>query len=113
MVRFKLVRRKISSSGRRIPEDCVEKINDYLDGLHSKVDGYELNEIFNFDESSFYMDMPGNYSIERKGINIVFFKTSGKEKTSLSCLFTADASGKKLPLLFVVPRRKKNRRFRA
>ena len=33
--------------------------------------------------------------------------TTGKEKTRLSCLMTATASGCKLPTLCVVPRKKK------
>lgn len=39
--------------------------------------------------------------------NFVFLKLKGKEKTRLSCLMTCTASGKKLPILTVVPRKKK------
>jgi type II secretory pathway component PulK len=51
-----------------------------------------LNQIIGFDETSFYMDAPGSYTIE---------------KTRLSCLMTATASGKKLPIVCVVPRKKR------
>ncbi len=66
-----------------------------------------MNEIFGFDESSFYMDAPGSFSIAKKGSKRVAAKTSGKEKTRLSCLMTATASGRKLPIVCIVPRKKK------
>ena len=66
-----------------------------------------MNQIVGFDETSFYMDTPGYYTLERKGKKRVCANTTGKEKTRLSCLMTATAAGKKLPVLCVVPRKKK------
>jgi hypothetical protein len=53
-----------------------------------------LNQIIGFDETSFYMDAPGSYTIAKKGSKRTAAKTTGKEKTRLSCLMTATASGK-------------------
>lgn len=73
------VQRRISSSGRTLPNDCIDKIKAYLDEIQTKVKKYKYDAIFNFDESSL-------------------------EKVRLSCLFTASADGYKLPILCVVPR---------
>jgi hypothetical protein len=40
------------------------------------------------------------------GSKRVLVRSSGKEKARISCLFTAAASGIKLPILCVVPRKK-------
>ena len=50
------------------------------------------------------MDAPGSFTIEKKGKRRVSAKTTGNEKARLSCLMSA--SGFKLPVLFVVPRKK-------
>ena len=109
MKRYNLAFRRITTSGRELPKDCVEIIKKFLDEVKNKIEdkGYRLNEIFGFDESSFYMDAPGSFSIAKKGSKRVAAKTSGKEKTRLSCLMTATASGRKLPIVCIVPRKKK------
>ena len=71
------------------------------------ISGYTLDQIIGFDESSFYMDAPGCYTLEKKGSKRASAQTTGKEKTRLSCLMTATAAGKKLPVLCVVPRKKR------
>ena len=53
------------------------------------------------------MCSPGTYSMEFKGKRKCYAKTSGKEKVRLSCLMSASADGTKLPILTVVPRKKK------
>jgi len=55
------------------------------------------------------MDAPGSFTIEKKGKKRVSAKTTGKDKARLSCLMSATASGVKLPVLCVVPKKKKNR----
>ena len=50
---------------------------------------YSDTQIFSFDESSFYMDYVGNYTLEKKGSKRALCKTSGKVKVRLSCLMTA------------------------
>ena len=53
------------------------------------------------------MDAPGSFTIEKKGSKRAAARTTGKEKTRLSCLMTATAAGKKLPVVCVVPRKKR------
>ncbi|RNA36562.1 Pogo transposable element with [Brachionus plicatilis] len=67
---------------------------------------FEPKQIFNFDESSFYMCSPGNYTIDYRGSKKSYVKSCGKEKVRLSCLMTSSADGTKLPILCVVPRKK-------
>jgi hypothetical protein len=71
------------------------------------ISDYRLDEIFGFDESSFYMEAPGCFTLEKKGSRRAPAQTSGKEKVRLSCLMTATASGKKFPVICIVPRKKK------
>ena len=67
MGRFNLVYRRISSSGRNLPKDFIEKIKNHLNLVQEAASRYEPSMILGFDESSFYMDAVGNYSIETKG----------------------------------------------
>lgn len=107
MARYNLVFRRISGSGREFPNNSVEIINDYFKETRYFIESkkFTLNQIINFDETSFYMDMPGNYTLEMKGSRRARCKTTGKEKVRLSCIFSATASGIKLPILCVVPRK--------
>ena len=50
-------------SGRNLSKDCVEKIKKYLDFVQDKAKNYEPKSIYAFDETSFYMDAVGSYSI--------------------------------------------------
>jgi hypothetical protein len=67
MYRFKLGDRRITSSGRNLPKDFIEKIKSYLALVQEKVDKYGMGSIIGFEESSFYMDAVGNYSVEIRG----------------------------------------------
>ena len=81
---------------------------EYLKDLRETIKNhnFQLNEIINFDETSFYMDSVGNYSKASKGARKVYAKTTEKEKVRLSCLMTSTASGHKFPTLCVVPKKK-------
>ena len=68
MNRFDLVQRRITGTGRTLPKDCKEQIKSYLGTIQEIAKTYNPKNIFNFDESSFYMDMPGNYAIEKRGL---------------------------------------------
>ena len=67
MDRFDLVQRRITGTGRTLPKDCKNQINHYLNQVQSFAKLYDPKCIFNFYESSFYMDSPGTYSIEKRG----------------------------------------------
>lgn len=50
------------------------------------------------------MDQPGSYTFETLGSQRVVATTTGKEKVRISCIFSARAAGRKLPILMVIPR---------
>ncbi len=68
MYRCKCVYRRITSSGRNLPKDLIPKLKANLSRLQDKARKYEWGSILGFDESSFYMDSVGNYSVEVRGI---------------------------------------------
>jgi hypothetical protein len=106
MNRFDLRNRRITGCGKNVSKECKTEIINYLKAVEKMRQNIPLKAIFNFDETSFYMDMPGNYTLAKKGEKRVFAKTTGKEMARLSCLFTSSADGTKLPILCVVPRKK-------
>ncbi|RNA17277.1 pogo transposable element with KRAB domain-like [Brachionus plicatilis] len=57
------------------------------------------------DETSIYLDFPSNYTYDTKGARRVKANTTGGERVKLSAAFTASASGEKLPIYIVVPRK--------
>jgi len=67
MNRNDLVRRRITGTGRTLPKDCKEQIKSYLGTIQEVAKTYDSNHVFNFDETSHYMDRPGNYAIEKRG----------------------------------------------
>jgi hypothetical protein len=108
MRRNDLVIRRLSGSGRGFPSNCQNIVQEFVREVNTKIAGNNLttSQIFNFDESSFYMCSPGNYTIDYRGTKKSYAKTCGKEKVRLSCLMCGSADGKKLPVLCVVPRKK-------
>ncbi len=66
MRRHNLVIRRISGSGRNLLKDCVNTIKSYLDCVQGRAKDYPKELVFGFDETSFYMDSFGSYSIETK-----------------------------------------------
>ena len=106
LTRHNLTNRRITGSGKNVSKDCKNEIISYLKAVENLRQNTPLKAIFNFDETSFYMDAPASYTIAKRGEKKVFAKTTGKEKVRLSCLFTSSADGTKLPILCVVPRKK-------
>jgi len=52
-----------------------------------------------------YLDMPPNYTLEKKGVKEVLLKTTGCEKFRLTVTLAATAGGKKLPPLLILKRK--------
>ena len=106
MRRYNLVLRRISGSGRSFKPDTVNTVHEYLKDVRELAHNYSDDEIINFDESSYYMDAVGNYTVSSKGARKTYAQTTGKEKVRLSCLMASTANGKRFPILTVVPRKK-------
>ncbi len=56
------------------------------------------------DETCIYLDCPSNYTYSERGVRRVKASTAGGERTRLSSVFTAAATGQKLPIYSIVPR---------
>jgi len=52
-----------------------------------------------------YLDMPPNYTLEKKDVKEVLLKTTGCEKLRLTVMLAATANGKKLPPLLILKRK--------
>ena len=105
MNRYNLVLRKISGSGRAFKPDTVNVTLNYLKEVRELAKEYSDKEIFNFDETSYYMDAVGNVTIALKGSRKTYAMNTGHEKVRLSTLMCASASGHKLKIVAVVPRK--------
>ena len=57
---------------------------------------YPLSMIGNMDETPVYVDIPGNYTLERKGMKSITMATTGHEKEKLTVMLAAMADGTKL-----------------
>ncbi len=109
--RHNLVVRRISGSGRELPKDCCVQIKEYLQKANTIMKEYSTNAIISFDETSIYADMLGSFTYEQKGKSKVSAVSSGNEKTRLSCLMASTMSGKKLPVIVVIPRKRPFQNF--
>lgn len=86
--RYGLVLRRISGSGRAFKADTVVTIRDYLLEIRNLAKDFTEDEIFNFDETSFYMDSVGNYTLAGKGSRKTYASTTGnKYLTFNKCLY--------------------------
>ena len=64
-----------------------------------------MRQMANADETAIYLDMPPNYTLEKKGMKEVLLKTTGCEKLSLTVMLAATANGRKLPPLLILKRK--------
>ena len=87
MRRYDLSLRRISGSGRAFPANTKEIIEAYLEELYGFITKhkYNKNQIFNFDETCIYMDMPSKYTVSHVGARKTFSKSTGKEKARYFC----------------------------
>jgi len=64
-----------------------------------------MGQIANANETAIYLDMPPNYTLEKKGVKEVLLKTTGCEKLHLTVMLAATADGRKLPPLLILKRK--------
>ena len=79
MKRYNLVLRRMdgSGSGWSFKQDTPIIIVNYLKKVREKAKEFTEDEIFNFDESSFYMETVGNYTVSNKGARKTYAATTG------------------------------------
>ena len=104
--RHNLSRRRITTSGRPLPSDAIDVIEEYLESVNGLIAKYSFlpEQILGMDESSHYMDEPGSYTYEAINSQRAEASTTGMEKTRISCAYTGSAAGNKLDILTVLPR---------
>jgi hypothetical protein len=107
MKRNNLVQRRVTGVGKGFPTNLKEIIENFLDEFHRirLEKNYTDDQVWNFDESAFYMDSLGNYTIEKKGSKRAYCKSTGKERVRMSCLMCASSTGVQLPVLAIIPRK--------
>ena len=64
-----------------------------------------MGQIANADETAIYLDMPPNYTLEKKGVKEIILKTTGCEKLRLTVMLAATADGRKLPPFLILKRK--------
>ncbi len=98
--------RRITTSGRDFPANTEAIINDFFKTCQSlSPDGFGKESIINMDETSISLDFPSKVTYERKGTKRVKSVTTGGGRVRLSAAFSTTASGEKLPILILVPRK--------
>ena len=105
LVRNKFVLRRITTTGRKLPNDAPEAVNEFFALCNRTLRNVNREQIFAADETNFHLDSPPNYTYETRGIDRVGATTSGKEKAKVSVMVCANAMGLKLPLVVIVPRK--------
>jgi hypothetical protein len=60
--------RRITTTGRDLPSDCISVIQKFIDDCTNKFTNFNRAQIINMDEIAVFLDHPSNYSYEYKGI---------------------------------------------
>ncbi|GES91510.1 pogo transposable element with KRAB domain [Rhizophagus clarus] len=102
MKRFDLSLRRRTKISQKLPEDTDEKLENFkhfIIRLRSQYN-FDLNSIYNMDETPIWFDMAGNMTINNKGDKTVHIHTTDGSKYSAICIF----KGKQLPRGEVIPK---------
>ena len=92
--RFNLVMRRVTTTGRELPSNCINTIKTFFTACQRRVNEDNNSARFiNGDETTIYLDSPSKTTYEVKGARRVKATTCGAEKTRLSALFTVSADG--------------------
>lgn len=97
--------RRVTTTGKEMPENTLEIIKKHLNECEQLLTGIDRNQIINMDETAIYLDSASNYSYAVRGSKRIKATTTGNERTKLSAAFTAAASGRKLPIFMIIPRK--------
>ena len=89
----------------QLPPDWEEKVVKFREYVDQNKAGLETWQIGNMDEVPVTFDLPGNFTIEKKGTSDVRVMTTGHEKTKLTVVLAVLANGGKLPA-YIIFRRK-------
>ena len=93
MKRNDFVRRAVTSAGKSLPPDWEEKVAKFREYVDQNKAGLETWQIGNMDEVPVMFDLPGNFTIEKKGASDV---RTGNGKAKMTVVLAVLANGDKL-----------------
>jgi hypothetical protein len=107
MRRMGLALRRRTTICQKLPEDFERKLLNYQRYITNlrKTGNFLMGQMVNAHETAIYLDMPPNYTLEKKGVKEVLLKTTGCEKLRLTVMLSATADGRKLPSLLILKRK--------
>jgi len=102
-----LVLRRRVTIRHKLPKDFEQKLLNYQRYITNlrKTGNFLMGQMAIADETAIYLDMPPNYTLEKKGVKEVLLKTTGCEKLRLTETLAATADGRKLPPLLILKRK--------
>jgi Tc5 transposase DNA-binding domain len=104
MNRFNLSLRRRTKISQKLPEDTEQKLEEFrrfVIRLRVKFN-FDLNSIFNMDETPVWFDMAGNMTVNNKGDKTVHIRTTGNDKNHFTVVLTCSAGKKFLFSLFYI-----------
>ena len=96
MKRYDLSLRRKTKISQQLPEDTEEKLEEFrrfIIRLRTQYN-YDLNSIFNMDETPVWFDMAGNLTVNNKGDKTVHIRTTGNDKNRFTVVLTCSAGNK-------------------
>lgn len=103
MKRHNFVIRAKTTTGQRLPPEMCRKVVDFV--RYCTVQRYQKqlspSHIGNMDETAIWADMPGESTVDTRGVKHVPILTTGHEKSRITVCLAAMADGRKLPPLVV------------
>ena len=103
MKRHDFVIRRRTTTGQSLPPHLADKVVSFVKFCDSQRAQHKLLrcDIGNMDETAIWSDMPGNTSVDKRGVKMVPLLTTGHEKSRVTVFLSAIADGCKLPPLVV------------
>lgn len=103
MKRFDLSLRRKTKISQKLPEDTEEKMEEFrrfIIRLRTQYN-FDLNSIFNMDETPIWFDMAGNMTVNNKGDKTVHIRTTGNDKNRFTVVLTCSAGKKNFLFVFI------------
>jgi len=107
MRRIGLALRRRKTIYQKLPKYFEQKLLNYQRYITNlrKTGNFLMEQMANANETGIYLDMPPNYTLEKKGVKEVLLKTTGCKKVRLTVMLAATADGRKLPPLLILKRK--------
>ena len=87
-----LALRRRATICHKLPKDFEQKLLNYQRYITNlrKTGNFLMGQIANADETAIYLDMPPNYTLEKKGVKEILLKTTGCEKLRLTVMLMGE-----------------------